>query len=654
MTVRGEDDLARLATSFNEMAASLQRQIRQLEELSRLQRRFVSDVSHELRTPLTTVRMAADVLHEARATSTARGRAVGRAAAGRARPVRGAAHRPARDQPVRRRRRRARPRAGRPAASSSHRVVRGSCARWPSGTGSSWSGRRAATSRASPRSTPRRVERILRNLVVNAIEHGEGRPVEIRSPATTTRSRSPCATTASGSSPARRTLVFNRFWRADPARAPHHRRHRPRPVDRARGRPAARRLAAGLGRARRAARSSGSPCRAGRTTTCAARRCRWCPTTWPASSAPPSAGRRRRRPRSAARMPREPAMRPAGVHGRLPAGGADRGLRVGADQRAGRAGRAGAERRVGEGVNIPTGPAPGASPTAIVLGLPRRDGGLPGVHRGGREYLTDEAAPAVAARAAARSSTTGERRPTSPSGAVAVEVDGIVRLSARGTYRAVRTDRRQPARSRALLADQGRRRVADRRTRPDTLLRPLVLLRPLLLPVRPVLPRPHRAARSIADPVFLPTGDQLPTQLVRGLLAGPTPWLGSQAATALPTAAQIEVSVPLRDDGVAEVQLSQPVADLSTEQQQVLSAQLVWTLRQVPGVEARTDQRRRHSAQRRGRRRGAGGRRVAPVQPVRPVEPTPRSTPCDEHGSLTEVGGDGPGGRPVGTAGPRA
>ena len=66
LRVSGEDDLARLATSFNQMASNLQRQIRQLEELSRVQRRFVSDVSHELRTPLTTVRMAGDVLHEAR------------------------------------------------------------------------------------------------------------------------------------------------------------------------------------------------------------------------------------------------------------------------------------------------------------------------------------------------------------------------------------------------------------------------------------------------------------------------------------------------------------------------------------------------------------------------------------------------------------
>src|SRR5438045_7651792 len=75
LRVTGEDDLARLATSFNQMATNLQRQIRQLEDLSRVQRRFVSDVSHELRTPLTTVRMAADVLHEARGefdTATAR------------------------------------------------------------------------------------------------------------------------------------------------------------------------------------------------------------------------------------------------------------------------------------------------------------------------------------------------------------------------------------------------------------------------------------------------------------------------------------------------------------------------------------------------------------------------------------------------------
>lgn len=66
MSVRGQDEMATLARTFNEMAESLQRQITRMEELSRLQRRFVSDVSHELRTPLTTIRMASDVLHDAR------------------------------------------------------------------------------------------------------------------------------------------------------------------------------------------------------------------------------------------------------------------------------------------------------------------------------------------------------------------------------------------------------------------------------------------------------------------------------------------------------------------------------------------------------------------------------------------------------------
>src|SRR4029079_1486960 len=66
MQVRGTDDLARLAGSFNKVQSHLQRHIRRLEDLSRLQRRFASDVSHELRTPLTTVRMAADLLHESR------------------------------------------------------------------------------------------------------------------------------------------------------------------------------------------------------------------------------------------------------------------------------------------------------------------------------------------------------------------------------------------------------------------------------------------------------------------------------------------------------------------------------------------------------------------------------------------------------------
>lgn len=66
MQVNGEDDIARLAGSFNEMATSLQSQIIRLESLSQVQQQFVSDVSHELRTPLTTVRMASEMIYNAR------------------------------------------------------------------------------------------------------------------------------------------------------------------------------------------------------------------------------------------------------------------------------------------------------------------------------------------------------------------------------------------------------------------------------------------------------------------------------------------------------------------------------------------------------------------------------------------------------------
>ena len=63
MKVESSDEIATLGTAFNDMALSLESQISRLENLSRVQQRFVSDVSHELRTPLTTLRMASEVIY---------------------------------------------------------------------------------------------------------------------------------------------------------------------------------------------------------------------------------------------------------------------------------------------------------------------------------------------------------------------------------------------------------------------------------------------------------------------------------------------------------------------------------------------------------------------------------------------------------------
>ncbi len=66
MEVTSKDEIATLGNAFNEMADSFEKQITRLENLSRVQQRFVSDVSHELRTPLTTLRMASGIIHTSR------------------------------------------------------------------------------------------------------------------------------------------------------------------------------------------------------------------------------------------------------------------------------------------------------------------------------------------------------------------------------------------------------------------------------------------------------------------------------------------------------------------------------------------------------------------------------------------------------------
>jgi two-component system sensor histidine kinase MtrB len=216
MRVRGEDDLARLAASFNRMATSLQRQIRQLEDLSRVQRRFVSDVSHELRTPLTTVRMAADVLHEARAgfdPSVERSAEILQAQLDRfesllgdlleiSRYDAGAAILDAEPTDLVAIARHViesmEPLADRRGSELVLVVPRQACVAEVDG---------------------RRIERILRNLVVNAIEHGEGRPVTVLVACDDDAAAVAVRDRGVGLSSTDVTMVFNRFWRADPARA---------------------------------------------------------------------------------------------------------------------------------------------------------------------------------------------------------------------------------------------------------------------------------------------------------------------------------------------------------------------------------------------------------------------------------------------------
>src|SRR5699024_9318832 len=65
---------------------------------------------------------------------------------------------------------------------------------------------------------PRRVERVLRNLLANALDHGEGKPVLLRMRADDAVVAVVVSDSGLGMRPGEEKLVFNRFWRADPSR----------------------------------------------------------------------------------------------------------------------------------------------------------------------------------------------------------------------------------------------------------------------------------------------------------------------------------------------------------------------------------------------------------------------------------------------------
>jgi two-component system, OmpR family, sensor histidine kinase MtrB len=218
LRVSGEDDLARLATSFNQMASNLQRQIRQLEELSRVQHRFVSDVSHELRTPLTTVRMAGDVLYDARDEFdpvTSRAAELLQTELDRfetllvdlleiSRFDAGAAVLDAEDLNL---------------VDVAHRVVEAT--RPLAAQRGVDVVVRAPAHPCLAEADARRVERVVRNLLTNAIDHAEtgGQEIVVEVAGDEHAAAITVRDFGIGLGPGESALVFNRFWRADPARA---------------------------------------------------------------------------------------------------------------------------------------------------------------------------------------------------------------------------------------------------------------------------------------------------------------------------------------------------------------------------------------------------------------------------------------------------
>ncbi len=89
----------------------------------------------------------------------------------------------------------------------------------------------------------------------------------------------------------------------------------------------------------------------------------------------------------------------------------------------------------------------------------------------------------------------------------------------------------------------------------------------------------------IADPVHLQVGDRLATSLMSALVAGVEPRVAGETRTYVPPAPQWSPAVTL-DGSRATVEFEVSLTTLDVEVRRRLSAQIVRTLAQVPGVES--------------------------------------------------------------------
>ena len=218
MAVDSDDEMGRLAASFNNMADKLSSQIAQLEEYGDLQRQFTSDVSHELRTPLTTVRMAADMIeaesdslpYGAQRASRLMSSELDRFEELLADLLEISRH----DAGV--------------ADLSTAAIDLRSCVEAAYGQVEHLAREldvevqlNLPEERIGVEADSRRLERILRNLLANAIDHSEGNPVAVDIAATDTAVGVTVTDHGVGLKPGQEELVFNRFWRADSSRKRH-------------------------------------------------------------------------------------------------------------------------------------------------------------------------------------------------------------------------------------------------------------------------------------------------------------------------------------------------------------------------------------------------------------------------------------------------
>lgn len=236
---------------------------------------------------------------------------------------------------------------------------------------------------------------------------------------------------------------------------------------------------------------------------------------------------------------------------------------------------------------IPTGPQPGWTPEQIVRGFLSDSASFQNDHAAARKYLVEEVrgqwepSDEVTVYAEDPGFRVTVEQSTEHDAKVTVVADQVGTIDARGQYTAADPDARLTARFR-LHSVGGEWRIVS-------------FPQGLLLTDRDVA-RAYRTLNLyffepkhevlVPNPVYVPAGNRsgLPTRLVRALLRGATSWLDSAVDNAFPAGTYLTEAVSVVG-GEATVKLGGTASVADDRTLASMSAQLAWTLEQLPEVE---------------------------------------------------------------------
>ncbi len=227
----------------------------------------------------------------------------------------------------------------------------------------------------------------------------------------------------------------------------------------------------------------------------------------------------------------------------------------------------------------PKPPEPGANPADIVTGFLDAMTATPIQTNAAKQFLTSDAQAAWTPEAG--TITYSEASPPRGGLRVSVRLGGARHLDGRGSYLGA-----LPSGERSLTfpmaSEDGEWRIARA---PNALIVPDSWFEQRFRQVSLYFFDPS-AQILVPEPVFVPRGEQLATALTSALLRGPGPALEGISRSFIPDGLSFGLSVPVSEEGVAELSLRGYSGRLTPDASEQMLAQLAWTLRQEPTIEA--------------------------------------------------------------------